>query len=248
MSFYYGPYVRVAEKTRIAKARVRQLQKAGVDVHPIEAFKGAIATTFWGKSWCDNLTSYADFENRISRGRSYIRNGLICDLHIERGALHGIVSGSTLYHVDIAIEMMKASGWEALCNRVQGQIGSLMDLLQGKFSKNLMTEVCNPDYGLFPKPSEMELSCSCPDWAKMCKHVTACLYAVGRLLDTKPECLFTLRGVDASDLFAAADLDVPDATDTAFDGTDMGELFGIDLEEEEPAKSQQKSKKNKSNV
>ena len=111
----------------------------------------------------------------------------------------------------------------------------------------LMTEVCNPDYGLFPKPSKMELSCSCPDWAKMCKHVTACLYAVGRLLDTKPECLFTLRGVDASNLFAAADLDVPDATDTAFDGTDMGELFGIDLEEE-PAKSQQKSKKNKSNV
>ena len=50
--------------------------------------------------------------------------------------------------------------------------------------------------GLFPLPGEMSFHCSCPDWAVMCKHVAAVLYGVGARLDSKPELLFTLRGVE----------------------------------------------------
>ena len=61
-----------------------------------------------------------------------------------------------------------------------------------------MERVCLRDKGLFPSPKDIKLSCSCPDWADMCKHVAAVLYGVGARLDASPELLFTLRGLDKS--------------------------------------------------
>ena len=57
--------------------------------------------------------------------------------------------------------------------RCAGQIGSLVELLQGRLSKSVIDIVTAHDGGLFPKPSEIKMSCSCPDWAGMCKHVAA---------------------------------------------------------------------------
>src|SRR6202034_2630588 len=87
--------------------------------------------------------------------------------------------------------------------RCSGKIGSLLELLQGRLSTNVMTVVTDRHEGLFPQPSEIKLDCSCPDWAVMCKHVAAVLYGVGARLDTKPELLFILRGVDHEELIAA---------------------------------------------
>jgi uncharacterized Zn finger protein len=109
-----------------------------------------------------------------------------------------------------------------------------VELLQGKFSKAVMARLCAPKTGLFPSPKEIQLCCSCPDWATMCKHVAAVLYGAGARLDEQPELLFTLRQVDAADLVAqAAELPAKPKREPAkakvLDASALADVFGIDL-------------------
>jgi len=161
-----------------------------------------IARTFWGEAWCDHLESFSDYENRLPRGRTYVRNGSVCHLDIAKGEVNAIVSGSELYKVKIAIKTLPQKKWIDVKDRCAGQVGSLLELLQGKLSKSVMAVVTNRNKGLFPLPREISLKCNCPDWAAMCKHVAAVLYGVGARLDMKPELLFLLRGVDHEELIS----------------------------------------------
>ena len=201
---------------------------------------GTIARTFWGKAWCENLERYSDFENRLPRGRTYVRNGSVVDLQIERGQVRAMVSGSELYTVRIDIDTIPKARWEAICRDCLGSVTSLVELLQGKISKNVMERVCREGDGLFPSPREIKMRCSCPDWADMCKHASAVLYGVGARLDAEPDFLFALRGVDRSELIAGAGRSLPIAqTQVAAEriiaDDDVAALFGIELE---PAPSQ----------
>jgi uncharacterized Zn finger protein len=110
----------------------------------------------------------------------------------------------------------------------------LVELLQGRFSKGVMDRICRPKLGLFPTPSEIKLSCSCPDWAEMCKHVAAVLYGIGARLDKEPELLFRLRGVDETELIATAGSAIPlagprPASAKILEGVDLAGVFGIDI-------------------
>ena len=175
-------------------------------------------------------------QSRLPRGRTYVRNGSVVDLKIARGEIAAMVSGSEIYKVRIAIAPASQPVWKALCKDCAGSIDSLVELLQGRFSKGVMERVCLPDKGLFPSPKEIKLSCSCPDWADMCKHVAAVLYGVGARLDTSPELLFTLRGVDHAELVAKAGEGLPLAKKPASSkrvmaGGDLGAIFGLEMAE-----------------
>src|SRR5258708_28961995 len=103
---YYGwhAYVPVAEKRRQAERKLAKLKKQGRSVAPVRIEGRIITKSFWGKSWCVNLERYSDYENRLPRGRTYVRNGSVVDLQIERGQLRATVSGSKLYTVRIDID------------------------------------------------------------------------------------------------------------------------------------------------
>lgn len=237
----FAPYVSVAEKRRRSEKTARDLEKKGQKLSPVRIEGRKIAGSFWGKAWCDNLESYSDYEYRLPRGRSYVRNGAVLDLQIEAGAITALVSGSELYRIKINIQPVESSGWKSLKTECAGQVGSLMDLLQGRLSTPVMEVITRRETGLFPKPAEISLDCSCPDWADMCKHVAATLYAVGARLDKSPEMLFALRGVDHMELITAATesvavdaltvADIPDA----LSGENLAEVFGIEIESLEPA-------------
>src|SRR4029077_18012063 len=171
-------------------------------VTPVTIEGRTIAKTFWGKSWCINLERYSDYASRLPRGRTYVRNGSILDLKIARGEVAARVAGSSLYEIKIAIAPVKAARWKAICRDCAGGIDSLVELLQGRLAKGIMDRVCREGDGLFPSPKEIELSCSCPDWADMCKHVAATLYGVGARLDQSHDHVFVLRGVDEGELIA----------------------------------------------
>lgn len=241
MSFYtWGEYVSVAARRRQALKALGKLRKQKQSVAPVTIEGRKIAKTFWGESWCNNLERYSDYAHRLPRGRSYVRNGLVVDLQIAKGKITAKVSGSDLYDVKIAIAPVKAAGWKAICRDCIGAIDSLVELLQGRLAKGVMDRVCRERDGLFPSPQEIELSCSCPDWADMCKHVAAALYGVGARLDEKPQLLFVLRGVDENDLIAGAGQDLaltspaPGAAKVLDDG-DVAALFGLEMAE--PASS-----------
>ncbi|MDB5638351.1 MAG: zinc finger, SWIM-type [Bradyrhizobium sp.] len=234
--FEWGPYVPVAEKRRQAERKLAKLKKRGQCVAPVTIEGRTIAKSFWGKSWCINLERYSDFETRIPRGRTYVRNGSVLDLQIARGEVAAMVAGSSLYKVKITIAPVTAARWKAICRDCAGAIDSVVELLQGRLAKGVMDRVCRQGDGLFPSPEEIKLTCSCPDWADMCKHVAAALYGVGARLDENPQLLFELRGVDENDLFANAgqDLALTSAGPSAakiLDNSDVAALFGLEMAE-----------------
>ena len=234
---YYSewrPYVSVAERRRQAGREMARLKKKGHPVSPVVIDGRAIARTFWGKAWCDNLERYSDFSNRLPRGRTYVRNGSVVDLQIAPGKVKAVVSGSELYEVAVKVSPVPKARWSSICTDCAGAIDSLVELLQGRFSKGVMERLCRQKTGLFPAPAEIELSCSCPDWASMCKHVAAVLYGIGARLDGQPELLFKLRKVDEKDLIAKAGRGLPlskkgPAEDKVLAAAGLSELFGLEM-------------------
>ena len=233
---YWGwkPYVPVAKRREQASRAVLKAKKAGKDFSPVVlTSRGAIAKTFWGKAWCDNLEAYSDFENRLPRGRTYVRNGSVIDLRIEPGKVIAQVMGSSLYRIEIGISAVPATQWRSIVQSCTGSIASLVELLQGKLSTAVMERICQPKTGLFPSPKKIALDCSCPDWATMCKHVAAVLYGVGARLDEQPELLFTLRQVEAGDLVTqAAELPVQKtkvSKGRVLDDSALADVFGIEM-------------------
>jgi uncharacterized Zn finger protein len=212
-----------------------KLSKKGHPVSPVTIDGRTIAGTFWGKSWCDNLERYSDYANRMPRGRTYVRNGSVVDLQVAPGLVTAMVSGSELYKVEVKVAAVARRHWESICADCAGGIDSLVELLQGRFAKGVMERICLQGTGLFPAPKELNFSCSCPDWAAMCKHVAAALYGVGARFDASPELLFRLRQVDESELVARAGAGLPlskkatNSKKVLADG-DLSELFGLDLD------------------
>ena len=234
MAKYWRRYVPVAARQVHAARAVKAMRGGNQDVQPVVLDGRQIAFTFWGQAWCDHLEQFSDYENRLPRGRSYVRNGSVCHLEIAEGVVRAMVMGSYMYDVTVKIDPLPAPQWRDLKIRCAGQIGSLLELLQGRLSDRVMAEVCDLDRGLFPQPPQIHLTCSCPDWAVMCKHVAAVLYGVGARLDEQPQLLFVLRGVNHEALLGAEAGRVV-TTKADSDGRrriaqqDLGDVFGIDL-------------------
>jgi len=236
-------FSRWGRKPSVAQQRAKAeklLAKSGKGsgLSPVAIEGNKIATSFWGKAWCDNLERYSDYANRLPRGRSYVRNRCVIDLQIVSGTITAQVSGSSLYRISIKVAPLDDKAWRAICRDCSGSIDSMVELLQGRLSKAVMDRVCRTGDGLFPAPKSIELSCSCPDGAYMCKHVAAALYGVGARLDRQPELLFSLRDVDQQQLIQQASI-MPEAaaetapanTDKLLGNTDLAALFGLDIDQ-----------------
>jgi uncharacterized Zn finger protein len=246
---YYGfiPYVSVGARRAQAARELMRLRKKGRRLSPVVIEGRAIARTFWGEAWCDNLERYSDFANRLPRGRTYVRNGSVLDLQIGPGSVAALVCGSTMYDVKVTVGPVPRAGWAAICKDCSGAIDSLVELLQGRLSHGVMTRLCAEKTGLFPSPKDILFTCSCPDWASMCKHVAAVLYGIGARLDHQPELLFTLRQVDQQDLIVNAGSDLSKkrkgpADAKALASEDLSEIFGIEIAPPPPERAAAKPK------
>ena len=236
----WRPYVPVAERRRKAAREAARIRKKGATASPVVITGRTIARTFWGKAWCDNLERYSDYSNRLPRGRTYVRNGSVLDLQLAPAQVSAVVVGSRIYHVGISVVAVAKPRWASICADCAGAVDSLVELLQGRLSKSVMERICRPGTGLFPQPAEISFTCTCPDWASMCKHVSAVLYGIGARLDERPELLFLLRKVDQADLIASAGAAAPLAhaapeSRRILADAGLSELFGLDLAAAPPA-------------
>ena len=238
----WAPYVPVAKRRAQAAREMAALDKSekgkGQARSPVRIATRKIATTFWGEAWCKNLESYSDYENRLPRGRSYCRNGSILDLQISEGRIDAMVSGSSLYKIKINIKTLQPKTWESIKLDCSKSIHSMMDLLRGKLSNAVMQRLTQAKVGLFPEPKEIDFKCNCPDSAYLCKHLAAVMYGIGNRLDSAPELLFVLRGVEQSELIGEIAITAtasdaltgqPDVDGNGLADDDLGSLFGIDL-------------------
>lgn len=198
----YHEYVPISQKRDNAKKVVEKLQKKNPDISPVIIEGNKIAKTWWGIAWNKNLESYADYSNRIGRGRSYVKNGFVLDLKINAGIVTALVQGSSSrpYKVTVNIAPLEQKKWDSIVNTCGNKISSIAELAEGHFPKELEEVFTIKGKGLFPSPNEIKLDCSCPDWASMCKHVAAVLYAIGARFDNDPTLFFKLRNIDFEQL------------------------------------------------
>lgn len=242
MSYWkFAPYVTVAEKRARAEKKIRQLKKKKPDLAPVVIEGRSLARTWWGKSWNTNLERYADYSNRIGRGRSYVRHLAVLDLSIGKGSVSALVQGSRSkpYAVDVKIKRLKKTNWKTIAAACADKLDSLQDLLAGRFPRDLSHLFMQKGRGLFPSPGEIHFSCSCPDWAYMCKHVAAVLYGIGARLDEDPSLFFVLRQVNMDDLIARAVKDTTrkyirkaqESDHPTVAEADLGSVFGIDMDD-----------------
>ena len=229
---YWPKYVSVAKRREQAAKEVKSAKKSGYRLNPVVVEGRTIAHTFWGKAWCDFLENYSDYDNRLPRGRTYARNGSIIDLQISKGVVKAQVVGSSLYKITIEIEPMDSRKWKSLVATCSGKIDSMIELLQGKFSKSVMSTIIDQGSGFFPEPSEISMRCTCPDHASLCKHIAAVFYGIGACLDHKPEWLFTLRHVDHLELITtAATGNISGSGADVLEEESLSALFGIEIAE-----------------
>lgn len=252
MSYYYFPkYVTVAEKRAKALQKLDKLKKKNPNLKPVRIDGQTIASTWWGKEWNSNLERYADYSNRIGRGRSYVRHGAVLHLDITPGKIDALVQGSQSapYEVTISIKPIPKKNWEAIKAACKGKLGSLQTLIAGKFPKEMALLFTQKGDGLFPSPEEISFECSCPDWASMCKHVAAVLYGVGSRLDHDPDLFFVLRKVDKNDLISEAVTESKNdllkkaarkSSRVLESDVALSDMFGIDLDDT-PAETAPKS-------
>lgn len=239
MAYYdrYPEYVPVSVKKEKAQRQVEKLKKKNPDLAPIVIEGRTIARTWWGKAWNANLELYADYSNRLARGRSYIRSGAVVDLQIDAGVVIALVQGSRRkpYTIQIEIDPVPDDQLERIVELCDQRIADLEQLVAGKFPKELGELFTVKGKGLFPTTKEIHFSCSCPDWASMCKHVTAVLYGIGARFDLDPTLFFTLRNVDFQ-LFIKKTIDqkmksmlknAGKTTNRVLDDADVAGLFGF---------------------
>jgi len=203
MSYYgFAPYVSVTEKKANSLKSLSKLKAKNKDIQPITIEGKTLAKSWWGKAWNQNLESYADYSNRIARGRSYVRNNAVLDLKITKGEVKALVQGSSgkPYTVSVQIDKLSNEKWNKVITLCNHRIDTLEQLVGGSFPKELEVLFKEKKYGLFPSPKEIHFDCSCPDWASMCKHVAAVLYGVGARLDMNPMLFFELRDIDSVEL------------------------------------------------
>lgn len=243
MRYYdmYPPYVPVAQRRAKAERKLQQLRKKNPNIKPVIIEGRTLATTWWGKSWNSNLERYADYSNRIGRGRSYVRNRAVLDLQIKAGNIAASVQGSDTqpYKIAIKVDKLSAKNWATIREACTGEFDSLRELLAGQFPTSLKELFFQKGAGLFPAPKEIHFDCSCPDWASMCKHVAATLYGVGARLDEDPSLFFTLRQINVDDLITETVADTAQAlinkaeqqSGNILDDVDLGDVFGIQLDD-----------------
>jgi len=164
----------------------------------------------------------------------------VIDLKITEGQVQAQVMGSSLYKIAVRVNAVPSQLWQSISADCAGSIDTLVELLQGRLSKAVMERICSPNTGLFPAPKEIEFTCSCPDWAAMCKHVAAVLYGVGARLDQQPELIFALRRVDAKALVTKAGAGLPKskqgkAKGKVLDDALLADVFGIEMADVAPA-------------
>jgi uncharacterized Zn finger protein len=228
----WSQYESVQERREGMERELKKRISRGEVMEPLEipVGKRRIAGTFWGKSWCEHIESYRDYENRLSRARSYLRQGSVYNLTVEPGKIRAQVAGSTLYDVEVTIKPAAPEDWVGIQQACAGQVGSLLDLLSGQLGSGVMEVISDKERGLFPSPREIRFNCSCPDYASLCKHSGAVLYGVAVKFDADPALFFRLRGVDPAELLSSgADQALSPAAEAALDGEDLSALFGIDF-------------------
>lgn len=236
-SEYYSQPTEKQLKAKVEETN-KKAKKKGKTLEPVIIEGKKIVNSWWGKAWCENLERYADYASRLPRGKRYVKSGAVVDLKIGEGVVLAKVQGTrkTPYIVEVHIDPVDEDKMQTLIDQCTKKIENLEQLVNGTFPEELK-ELFISQNGLFPNPREISFSCSCPDWAVLCKHVAAVLYGIGSRFDQDPLLFFELRGIDVNRFIDTTienriesmleNVDKP--SNRIIESDDYADLFGLKL-------------------
>ncbi len=204
---YWNDYGYFKPKPRIQK-------KGGIKS---QSKRGSFGDTWWGKRWIAVLESF-NLGGRLTRGRSYARNGSVLSIDIASGAVKAKVQGSspTPYKVSIQLKALLDKDWRKLAESLSTQAIFAAKLLAGEMPQEIEEAFKAEGFTLFPdKARDLETDCSCPDWSNPCKHIAAVYYLLGEEFDRDPFLLFKLRGMERDKFIQLLGAATPSARDEA---------------------------------
>jgi uncharacterized Zn finger protein len=167
--------------------------------------RGEIGSTWWSKRWIGVLESFS-MGTRLTRGRSYARQGQVLSIDVEPGIVKAKVQGSRPkpYDVKIRLKPLADQDWDQVTESMASQAIFAAKLLAGEMPTNIEEAFSAVKLSLFPtKVTELETECSCPDWANPCKHIAAVYYLLAERFDEDPFLIFKLRGRTKEQIIAA---------------------------------------------
>ncbi len=219
----FTPRLKAADLQKLAQQRLTGLQAAGEILHPVVNTTRKLASNFWGSAWMKHLAHCESGGMCLAPGRTLLRHGCVLDIRIAPCSIHALISAEQLYEVSLEIAPLDTEKLEQLAANCGKQIDSLLSLLEGRIDTPVLQQLCHPETGLLPTPADWRMHCTCPDWAEPCPHAAAAIYATGCLIDTAPQLLFTLRGIEPASLLHHSDT-------TRIDTARLSSLFGIDID------------------
>jgi len=184
--------------------------------------------SWWGEQWLKALTKI-DYSNRIPRGKSYARRGMVSELEINNGKISSRVKGSrrTPYNVELTMGVFSNAKMDALLDDLINYPSIVSGLLNGKMDQQLEDVASQHGLNIFPESSkDMKMKCSCPDFAVPCKHIAAVIYKVCSDIDKNPFILFEFRNVDLKRLLDQKGINVEEVGDTKI--PKVSDLFSSD--------------------
>lgn len=158
--------------------------------------RGEIGSTWWSKRWIKTLESFS-LGTRLTRGRSYARQGQVISIDVEPGIVKAKVQGSMPkpYNVKMRLKPLSDTDWEKVTDAMAAQALFVAKLLAGEMPTNIEEAFEAVSLSLFPTAlRDLETDCSCPDYANPCKHIAAVYYLLAERFDEDPFLIFKLRG------------------------------------------------------
>ena len=166
---------------------------------------GAFTRNWWARLWLQALTQVMD-ASRLARGKQYARAGQVVALDIQLGLVLAQVQGSRPrpYRQRIEVRVFSDGEWERILSALAKQALFAAQLLNGEMPQNIEEAFNNAELSLFPAASiDLNMSCTCPDWVRPCKHLAAILLLLGESLDNDPFLLFVMRGRSRDQIMTA---------------------------------------------
>jgi uncharacterized Zn finger protein len=164
--------------------------------------RGSFVRNWWARRWLAVLEAL-QVGGRLSRGRSYARRGQVIEIAIEEGLVRARVQGSRPepYEVTMRVTPLSRASWQKVARVLGGEAVFLAKLLAGEMPPDIEAAFAKAALSLFPsRLSELQTSCSCPDWSNPCKHIAAVYYLLGEEFDRDPFLVFKLRGITRDEL------------------------------------------------
>ena len=189
----------------------------------------AYGRTWWGAQWLQALAQI-DHDNRLPRGRTYANRGAVRDLSVAVSKIVARVQGSRPrpYDVEIAVPQSAPAQASRLLDRLADDPGLIARLLNRDLDPAVLQLAQQLKIPIFPaRWSDLQMHCSCPDWAVPCKHLAAVIYLLSQQIDADPFLVFSLRGINLPALLKQRGVQLHEATQTALP-TAAQALFGDD--------------------